>query len=648
MSVSYMTFFLSTFEALSDSVCAPEAACLKVAEASSLLGFVLVLIIACSLKRLLAVIRLGKWLSHSQCDTAPLANAPVPQEVSVNSEVPMPCKDIDSSFSLCHETKPAPASAQPCVSTLYCETQCQDMPEDVNSSTQNQGHLNFWVDDECNSSDHLGISDLDDLWSSTGEFLSGPEAAVTSDADSVLGTALASGDAKMADAALAVGVRLCSATWLTKACSQLEYAGIPLMPERALDLVRVYGQERRADLAVDLWESQCVELGLDPSDGDDSEPPPNVELYGAALEACARASDFETAARAAESSGWRVPACRHGQAAFLALARWYARRQDVGQALVCYQAVRNVTGRADLATHRAVLIASVRSADMSKADALFQDLLSSAATPDAATFSAMICGHCSAGNVDKAMNYFHLLRERGIVPTASLFDAILDGCAWMNMPVLMEQVLADMEATGIRPSTTTLSILMRIHGMNRDIDQALQLFDELPKKHGLKLDGYAYGTLISVCLKNNIYDMAWNAFERMTADGLMAHARIYESLIAASLTRGHLDNAVQVVDVALGVATQPNGEPMLPAARLHLQPKTLEEMLRLIGRRRQSARLGAPLVERLLAAGVELSEDLVDAVLRSANADAGTLNSELHRRRAQRQQWRNFPETLAA
>jgi pentatricopeptide repeat protein len=281
---------------------------------------------------------------------------------------------------------------------------------------------------------------------------------------------------------------------------------------------------------------------------------------------------------------------------------------------------------------------------MAKADYLFEDLSSSGITPDGATFSAMICGHCSAGNVDEAMHYFHLLREKGIVPTAPLFDAILDGCAWMNMPALMEQVLADMEAAGVRPSTTTLSILMRLHGMNRDTRQALALFDELPKKHGLKLDGHAYGTLISVCLKNDVYDMAWNAFERMSEAGLTAHARIYEGLISACLRRGYLDNAVRVADVALGLV-RPTDDNALPMPRLRLQVKIIEDILQLIGRRRQSVRLGAPFVERLLTIGMELSESLVDAVLRSAAAESEVPYSELHRRQAQRQAWRNFPDS---
>lgn len=507
----------------------------------------------------------------------------------------------------------------------------------------------LWEEDEKRSESQEvldGTSVLDEMWSAS-DLSCGPEAAVTADANNVLETALASGDERAADAALAAGVRLCNSSWLTKASSQLRAAGIPLMPDRAFDLVRVYGQERRADLAVDLWELHCDDLGMDPSDGLESEPPPAAELYGAALEACARAGDFETAARAAEMAGWRVPPCRHGQAAFLALARWYARRQDVSQALACYQSVRDATGSADLATHRAVLIASVRSADMAKADALFRDLLSSGIDPDGASFSALICGHCSAGNVEKAMDYFRFLREKGIVPTAPLFDAILDGCAWVNMPALMEQVLAEMEAAGVRPSTKTLSILMRLHGLNRDTEQALAVFNELPKKHGLTLDGRAYGTLISVCLKSDTYDLAWSTFERMSRAACMAHSRTYEALISECLRRGCLENAARVVTETLGLSEKSEEETTVSAPvrpRVRLQAKIFEDALRLIGRRRQAALLGLPLLEKLEGAEIEISQPLADAIRRSASAETRLPCSELQRRQEQLQQWRSFPK----
>jgi pentatricopeptide repeat protein len=311
---------------------------------------------------------------------------------------------------------------------------------------------------------------------------------------------------------------------------------------------------------------------------------------------------------------------------------------------MCYEAVRAVSGSADLATHRAVLVASVRSADMMKADLLFKDLVSSEIAPDGATYSAMICGHCSAGNVEKAMHYFRSLREKGIVPTAPLFDAILDGCIWSNMPSLIEQVLAEMEATGVRPSTSTLSILVRLHGMNRDTEQALAIFNDFPKRHGLKLDGHAYGTLVSVCLKNDTYDMAWNAFDRMSQAGCRAHARIYEAVIAASLRHGHLDNAVEAVYEALGILSVDLDESAIVVPRMRLQAKILEDVLRLIGRRRQSRRLGAPLLRRLGAARIDVPEDLAAAISEHAELSDEQPRSELHHRRALHQKWRNFPD----
>jgi len=583
---------------------------------SACISYVLVSIVASTLTRLAA------WLTQSRKGNVTAKGLPSvevpPRSATLQTpafQVELPCKDDD----------------------FVLNDSCQS------STTEQCDSNDLWQDEYKPFDDFEPTNGMDDLLFSTGNFLGSPEAVVTADANSVLETALSSGDAKLADAALGAGVRLCNPAWLVKACGEIQAAGIRLMPERALELVHVYGHARRADLAVDLWEAQCDELGLDPEDGDAFKPPPAAELYGAALEACAHSGDFETAARAASSTGFQVPLSRQGQDAFLALARWYARRQDVGQAIVCYQAVRGVTGSADLPTHRAILIACVRSADMAKADALFQDLISAGITPDGTSFSAMVCGHCTAGNIDQAMHYFHLLREMGIVPTALLFDAILDGCAWVNMPALVEQVLAEMEASDIRPSTTTLSILMRLHGRNRDIEQALTLFDELPKKHGLKLDGHAYGTLISVCLKNDVYDMAWSTFDRMSADGCMAHARTYESLIAASLRRGHLDNAVQVVYEALGVSPCDDPyESLAMTPRLRLQPKTIEDVLQLIGRRRQAARLGAPMIERLQTAGVVISESLVESVLRSADTSSELSCSELHLRREQRDQWRNF------
>lgn len=460
---------------------------------------------------------------------------------------------------------------------------------------------------------------LPSLWASMPEDdadASGPEAAAVADASRTLEAALASGDARLAESALSAGLRFCSASWLARALDQVAEIRVQVHHELLLRIIDFFGREHRADLAADVWERQWEEIVLEPGDFSESA----MELYGAALEACARCGDFDTALRVASDSDWRVPPCRFSQAALLALARWLARRQDIDRALECYEAVRRArSGAADLATHRVLVVAIVRSGNMAQADTLFQELVASGIPPDGTTYSAMVCGYCTAGNVDKAMDYFNAMRRRDIVPTAPLFDAILDGCAWTNMPSLMEQVLAEMEATGVRPSTSTLSILLRQYGSSRDTARALAVFDDLPKRHGFELDAQAYGTLISVCLRNGCFDLAIGAYEGMSPAGLTPSARTYEALIMACMRRGHLDQAVKLVDDALSLNAVQVDETAAP--RAHLEAKVVEEVLRLIGRRHEAQRLGAPLVARLRVAGIEVSESLAEAVDRAAQAE---------------------------
>lgn len=462
------------------------------------------------------------------------------------------------------------------------------------------------------------------------------QASTPADADYALELAGASGHARLAEAALAAGARLRSAAWLARALARLYAAGLPRRPGHSVVLARAYGKEKRADLAVELWRREEEESSED-----------TEELYSAALEACVGTGDFEAATRLARGAEWRSPRNLPGQQALLALARWLARRQDVALARLCVSSVRSAGGTPDLATLRGLLTASARCADMAQARVLFEEIVSKGFTPDLRTYSAMIRGYCAIGSLEKALGHFDAMRALGVLPDTSTFDAMLDACASRNMLELTEKVLSDMEAARVPPSNMTLAILVRLYGTRGELEQALEIFEELPKRHGLEVSNHAHGALVAACLSAGRRDLALAAFRRMAEAGCRASARTFESLITSCVSHGDLEEAVQLVDDALALdsgapadSSSGDEQPQAPPPRrVLLDTAPVEDLLRLIGRRRQAKRLGVPLLNRLQAAGFTVSDRIGEALVRSAELGDGAPPSHLERRRAERQSW---------
>lgn len=451
-----------------------------------------------------------------------------------------------------------------------------------------------------------------------------------SDANTALSIALASGDEDMVDSILFTSSRLCGAPWAAEACGKMRLQGISLKLERALDIINLFADAHRPDLAVDLWMERCLDAGVSPASGASHEPPPEPVVYAAALEACANCGDFETACRAARHSNWRAPLAETpssghaGMQAWLAMTRWLARRCSFSLAVQCYESARATGLGVDIATHKTLIKACVSNNDMNRADILFQDLLESGTKPDAGIFSAMIQGHRSAGRQSEAISLFELMRKHGVRVDASLYDAILDGGLWCDAPAMVEQILADMETSGVKPSTSTLSVVLKLFGECLKIDKALEVFEDLPKRHGFKNDARSYSAMISTCLQSGRLDLALAVFDRMRADHYRLSHRLQEALLRACTRSGDLERAVSIVEDALvrpdGAAAEGHrggGAPPIPETR------SLEAVLSLIGRRQEASRLGLPLIERLQSVGVQVSADLLDGLRRSAAAEAG-------------------------
>lgn len=458
------------------------------------------------------------------------------------------------------------------------------------------------------------------------------------EAGSALGTALASGDVSLVECALSSEANLCSPSLISYACSLLSREGIPLSRECALELIDIYGRHHRGDLAVDLWQGQCTALQVSPSDLSTSEESLQ-ELYCAALVVSSSSGDLESAVRAARSAKWHAPSSQRGQDTLMSIARWLARRQELESALQCYNSVLGTGGLVDLLTRKALIIASVRCTDMTRAATLFNDLLADSIRPDCGVCSAMICGYCNSGNMEEAMACFRLMKEQHIARDVSLFDTLLNGCLWTH-PELLEHVLADMEAERVCPSSTTLSILVRHYGKKGDVDQAVRIFSEFPERYGLDLDIRAHETLISVCLNNSRLADAEHTLRRLFASGGSPSARTYEALIVGFLRHGSVEQAVHLIDRAMGLKGYNDNQSANHTVQL--ENKVLQDVLWHIGRHQKAARIGVPLITRLQQAQVELPEQLVEAMMKAAQTIPACWSSAVQKRQEERQSWRNF------
>lgn len=404
-------------------------------------------------------------------------------------------------------------------------------------------------------------------------------------------------------------------------------ASEPAMSLASEEIGRSYAHQGSPDVAVGMWLAVPVS---------DRNPRQSV-IYAAAVEACVSCSNFTLALELVRGEDFAVPCTKAGQMAVLVLARTLAQRKDITGARCCVDALRSGQCHVDLATMRSLIAACAWSADVAEARALFQDMISMNLTPDTLTYTSLVRCCCAVGDMEQAVFFFQSMRSQGLVPDTGLFDCLFEGCASRNKMGLAELLLAEMRKLSVRPSSATLATLVRLHAARGELHQALSVFEELPTLHGVEPDARAYGTLVAACIGGSRLELALAAFDRMCQAGCCPSARTYERLISSCVHHGNIEKAIAILDHAMGGGTP-------TSRRACIEPKVIEELLTLLGRRRQG-RLAVQLLERLHKAGIEVPQRLSEMLQACQGQDLPS--GVLMQRREALNRWRNFPSCHA-
>merc|ERR1719218_400331 len=201
----------------------------------------------------------------------------------------------------------------------------------------------------------------------------------------------------------------------------------------------------------------------------------------------------------------------------------------------------------NLVTYNALVDAMAKVGDVEGAADLFRDMCSRGIAPDLVTYSTVIKAYCVQGDLEPAVQLFTLMRKRGLVPDHILFTSLLDGCAKKPLRSLAEQVLQDMEESGVSISNYTVSILVKLYGRCGDVDEAVRVQEALAKKYSLEANVTVQTCLIQAMLTHGRIQEAMQLFDAIRTPD----AKTYSTVIRGCLRQHRLVEAIHVAEASL-------------------------------------------------------------------------------------------------
>merc|ERR1719335_2005996 len=244
-----------------------------------------------------------------------------------------------------------------------------------------------------------------------------------------------------------------------------------------------------------------------------------------------------------------------GMPTYQLLVKAYAQRKELEPAWELYGQLRDRGEPLPLALFNSLLDVCSRVGDMNRTEELWRAMPLLGVEPDLISFSTLVKGYCVQGDLEQALATFTQLRRRGLQADAILYHSILDGCANRQMVQLAEQILQDMIGDGHKPTSITLSILVKLYGRT-SLEQALQVFADLPAQYDFTPNAQVFTCLMSVALTHRDVPEALRIKDRMQATGARPDSRAYTTLVKGCIRWQHFDEAVDVAEEAAGSSTR--------------------------------------------------------------------------------------------
>jgi len=228
------------------------------------------------------------------------------------------------------------------------------------------------------------------------------------------------------------------------------------------------------------------------------------------------------------------------------IIKGFSNAKDIERVMAIYEEMRGLGLQPNTITYNTILNAFAQCSAMDRAPALLEDMKMAMppVEPDIVTFSTMVKGFCNSGSLDRAMQILKDMKASGKYEADELmYNSLLDGCAREHRPDDALKLLGDMKKNGVAPSNYTLSMLVKLMGRCKRLNQAFTLVEDIRQEYGLKVNIQVYTCLIQACFNNRQASKAVGLHEQIIKEGLAPDKMTYTVLMKGCLQAGLNDQA---------------------------------------------------------------------------------------------------------
>mmetsp|Transcript_65789 Transcript_65789/g.104168 ORF Transcript_65789/g.104168 Transcript_65789/m.104168 type:complete len:668 (-) Transcript_65789:370-2373(-) len=239
-------------------------------------------------------------------------------------------------------------------------------------------------------------------------------------------------------------------------------------------LVKAYGQAGDINKVLQVWE----EMG-------DQRRQANAVTYGCMIDACVKCGHMEKAMEIFYDMKRRRK--HRNTILYTTLIKGCGLEKNLRTALTLFREMHEEGVPYNTITYNSIIDVCIKCADVQSAEELLREMLApgSQLEPDLITYSTLLKGYCHVGDLDKALQVAETIKACGLKCDELVYNTLMDGCVKANDLSAGIGLFAEMTQGGMRPSSITHSILVRLYQRNGYKGDCFDAVGQLYQHHGL-------------------------------------------------------------------------------------------------------------------------------------------------------------------